>query len=457
LKQQLDQFIASSCFSSWREEIKDFIEDQTKIDQKLDVSVLTWSQNRAEEIPQAIMQNSLFQKSRKSGLLESNFDSNLHKILAEVAYWQKISALGYCNIPHPVAKLYGRKEQLRITRESIMLIVRDYNNIKFTINDEEAALFSDHLNILEKTIEPGIRRHNWGSSVDNFVYNCRRECLDVYSNVKKFQNNQQKILDEFEKISSTCITSIQKTIYLLPAFVTQQEDTLEVRKKDFSTSFEKIISKIMKTYELFIKRKNKIQSEWLKFIYRLDDGLLKALQNSVQITLLDLHKRIIGDPLRQELIPIFKIFTILDPKNEANWNIIHDPSHDELLDSINVFMHKIIHVTNVVPRIEKIFREKRAAKILEHKAKVEAGEKEGKNLSTVLAEVSIDQNNYPNKSPEEKEIFWQEKLSLPRNMDDKPEYVDRIAKKGKIKNKKHEITEGVQRIQTNMEEDRKRW
>jgi hypothetical protein len=35
--------------------------------------------------------------------------------------------------------------------------------------------------------------------------------------------------------------------------------------------------------------------------------------------------------------------------------------------------------------------------------------------------------------------------------------VDRIAKKSKIKNKKHEITEGVQRIQTNMEEDRKRW
>lgn len=42
-------------------------------------------------------------------------------------------------------------------------------------------------------------------------------------------------------------------------------------------------------------------------------------------------------------------------------------------------------------------------------------------------------------------------------MDDKPEYVDRIGKKSKIKHKKQEITEGVQRIQTNMDEDRKRW
>lgn len=117
---------------------------------------------------------------------------------------------------------------------------------------------------------------------------------------------------------------------------------MELRRVDLKKSFDKIIVLIMETYQLFIRRRSRIQNEWLKFIHRLDDGLLKALQNSVQITLLDLHKRIIGDPLRQELIPIFKIFTMLDPKNEANWNIIHDPSHEELLSNINVFMKRII-------------------------------------------------------------------------------------------------------------------
>jgi dynein heavy chain len=186
LKEQLDQYITNSCINNWKDEIKDFLGDNgnSSIEQKLDVSVLTWSQNKVEELPSQIMANPLFQKSKKSGLLESNFDSNLHKVLIEVTYWQKLSALGYVTIPHQVAKLLTRKEQLRITRESIMLIVRDYNNIKFTINEKEQALFSDHLMYLEKTIEPGIRRHNWGSQVDNFVYNCRRECLDVYSQVK---------------------------------------------------------------------------------------------------------------------------------------------------------------------------------------------------------------------------------------------------------------------------------
>lgn len=101
----------------------------------------------------------------------------------------------------------------------------------------------------------------------------------------------------------------------------------------------------------------------------------------MQITLLDLHKRIIGDPQRQELIPIFKIYTILQTKNEGNWTIIHDPAHEDLLTNINMFMQKIIQVTSVVPRIEKVFREKRAAKILENKDKVDAAEKEGKNMT----------------------------------------------------------------------------
>jgi hypothetical protein len=42
-------------------------------------------------------------------------------------------------------------------------------------------------------------------------------------------------------------------------------------------------------------------------------------------------------------------------------------------------------------------------------------------------------------------------------MDNNPEYVDRISKKSKIKIKKGEITAGIEKIETNMEEDRKRW
>lgn len=68
----------------------------------------------------------------------------------------------------------------------------------------------------------------------------------------------QKINQEFEKISKTTLTNIQKKLYLLTEFIRQQEDTIEVRETDFQASFEKITRKMMKTYDLFIGRGHRI-------------------------------------------------------------------------------------------------------------------------------------------------------------------------------------------------------
>ena len=127
--------------------------------------------------------------------------------------------MGFVSIDHKVMRLLARKEHLRILRENVMLIVRDYNNIILTINDKEKSLFKEHLDILDRTIEPGIRRHHWGAPADNFVYACRKECQDVFLNVKKFQNNVMKINMEFEKISQTTLTNTQKKLYILTEFI----------------------------------------------------------------------------------------------------------------------------------------------------------------------------------------------------------------------------------------------
>jgi len=39
-----------------------------------------------------------------------------------------------------------------------------------------------------------------------------------------------KINSEFEKISTTTLTNVQKKLYLLSEFIRQQEDTLKVRE-----------------------------------------------------------------------------------------------------------------------------------------------------------------------------------------------------------------------------------
>lgn len=179
---------------------------------------MTWSQHSQNELPQNV-NHPLFTKSKKSGLLESNFDSELHKLIVEGTYWQKIMSIGITSIPAQVSKLLAKKDQLRILRENVMLIVRDYNNIKHTINDDELPLFAEHLNGLEGAIGPGIKRFTWVSNADYFVQSCRKECRNVFEQVKKFQGNKAKIYTELEKIGRTVLTSVEKVLYLLPNFI----------------------------------------------------------------------------------------------------------------------------------------------------------------------------------------------------------------------------------------------
>jgi hypothetical protein len=101
LKETLDSFIEGTMHKTWEQEISSM--DAIAIDNKLDTCILTWSENSNNDVPSA-MNHPLFSKKR-SGLLESNFDSDLHKVIAEGTYWAKIMALGMISLSHNVNKL----------------------------------------------------------------------------------------------------------------------------------------------------------------------------------------------------------------------------------------------------------------------------------------------------------------------------------------------------------------
>jgi len=88
-------------------------------------------------------------KNPKAGLLESNFDTHLIKALSEAPYWSKIANSGIVTVPHVITKFALKREQLRIVRENVMIVVRDYNNIIHLIKADEKALFKQHMEELD--------------------------------------------------------------------------------------------------------------------------------------------------------------------------------------------------------------------------------------------------------------------------------------------------------------------
>lgn len=162
LTQHLDESISKRTYDEWLGRMAS-ISTNERIEQSLSNSLLIRQGDRAgNRNPDNKDERTvaLLKKSRPD-LLESNFDTELLKLLFEVQYWNKIQTFGLITFPLPLTRLLGRKEQLRVLRENVMLIVRDYNGIMQLINPKEKQLFNDHLSGLDKQIEPGVRKYNW--------------------------------------------------------------------------------------------------------------------------------------------------------------------------------------------------------------------------------------------------------------------------------------------------------
>ena len=175
---------------------------------------------------------------------------------------------------------------------------------------------------------------------------------------------------------------------------------------------------------------------------------------------MDLSKHIRGD-LKQELVPIFKVMSNLDP-DDVNWRIYHDPTHDELKNNVSNFIKKIIHVTRVIPRIEKVFRDEREKKISVIKKEMEESEKNGgggaagrfgagRGAGAGAGMRNPGDVNFQNMSEE-----WRKKWQLPRTYEAKQEYEEKIAKKSTTVISV-QILEGIENIQQIIEDDRKHW
>ena len=58
---------------------------------------------------------------------------SLLKMFQEIVYWERL----LFEIPHYAADTYGKCEELRILREHVLLVVRDYNRIISALSIEE--------------------------------------------------------------------------------------------------------------------------------------------------------------------------------------------------------------------------------------------------------------------------------------------------------------------------------
>lgn len=166
------------------------------------------------------------------------------------------------------------------------------------------------------------------------------------------------------------------------------------------------------------------------------------MKNAVKNSLLDFQKHVHGDS--QEIVPIFRVFTILDKdKNEPK--VVTQPTHDLIKKTIANFIKEIIQVTSVVPRLEGVFRKDRDEVVEKHKKEELSGSSQNSSLA--------------NMSEEERIAYVNKKYAFPPVTSSKADvpYVDTVSKNSEVNNISTYITEQVQRIKEALDNNCRFW
>jgi dynein heavy chain len=106
-----------------------------------------------------------------------------------------------------VQEIYAKREEMRVLRENVLLVVRDYNTILQTLSVEEHRLFKERIRFLDRKISPGLTSLSWVSKgiAEYYVKECRRHSHDVQTTVTQFVESSAVIQRAMKQMADTLL------------------------------------------------------------------------------------------------------------------------------------------------------------------------------------------------------------------------------------------------------------
>ena len=356
--QRFRQYILNQKFKEWKDENKEFEDPEggNNVEVRLNKAVLIKIEENDDTFKKELLRS-------KAGHLESHFDKQLIKLLIESVAWKKLSSFGIVIPQYADDFAMLQRESLRVLREYVMLVVRDYNAIIDSMDDTEKKLFKQHLEMTEKVINTGVsvgnKKLKWSSkmALEGFVRDCRRSCAELSNKITVFKNNMQKISDKCQEISSKILISInKKTVYELRTFEDEQEKHKKVLSTRLKSLLEEIRGTLCDTYEYFVFQRPEIQQVWFSYVRQIDNRIEEALKKAVKISLIDLYN-VVGE---EKNIPIFRLSVEL----ESN-TIVFKPGTQDLINMVRQTIASMTELLKDFSRMEILIQEERRIKLEE--------------------------------------------------------------------------------------------
>ncbi|XP_036403568.1 dynein heavy chain 2, axonemal [Megalops cyprinoides] len=331
------------------------------LDERVRRTFSEWCQHLDQHSLKRLEQPLMIRCKDRPSMLDVNFDRNLLKMFNEISYWERLAV----EIPHQVLEVYQRREDLRSLRESVLLVVRDYNRIIGALSAEELGLFRERIRFLDKKIQPGLSKLLWSSRGAStfFITDCRLHASKVQLIVDEYKAANLAISRSCCQISEMLLVRVDgKMVYQDLEFQEDQHAHQESQLQRLRSAHQDIVSVMARIYETFRSDGPEVQQHWVSYTEKMDCMVEQALRLNIKWSLQELSKAINGDS-KTTPNPLFRVQVVLHQDAPgATERVEFSPTLQKLAQIVNSISSQIISTISVFQRLPDLLTPERSQK-----------------------------------------------------------------------------------------------
>jgi dynein heavy chain len=280
-----------------------------------------------------------------------NFDGSLLRLYREVESWESL----HFNIPFAAMELTKNRDVIRVFRESVLGVVREYNDILNSMDEVEMKIFAEKVRVVDRRILNGVNKLAWihKGQVESFCKEGAKLCKNLLEFVRDFKKKRAVVQTCLSQIAELQLVLIErKRVYEEGQFEKCQADHRSAMAKKLQTLASDIKTTLKAMFCIVSLDPVDVQREWDKFVASVDHSLEEALKQSIKRTYHTISRAINGDK-SHDVQPIFKVNVLLEKcgsDHNASQKVEFKPSMQALTEMVNSVCKEIIAMISIVSR-----------------------------------------------------------------------------------------------------------
>jgi len=195
----------------------------------------------------------------EEGFIRVNFDPILVRILREVKYLLLMDI----EVPERAQLLFKKVDVYRTQTGNLEIITNMYNEILSILLPVEKPLLADRIEMMNKSLQPGIETLKWNSqNIDPFINKAMTVVSDQDQLVKKMKDNIKKIETMMQTWKKPLFERKQKPLF--PEDLEQSHSAIVINRLEEIKNHGKEIHKALKDTADNIKPDKKSHT-WLSY------------------------------------------------------------------------------------------------------------------------------------------------------------------------------------------------